>query len=737
MKLVFRALVTGSLMLAVAPWARPQEAGARDGLFISVSNPITSEAVQHIQQKVKDAVEGAKKRNLTTIVFDFNPAGVPNSTSDFGPCNSLKKYIHQLQLGQVKASWPRLTTVAFVQHEVTRHSVLPVLACDQLIMSSELDKDLRIPRARLGGITRDLEGILDNTERTAYRDVAKNYPSPDVIQRMIDPELPLRLAKTKQGERYLSPDSIKEYEAKGLLISQEPGAPLGLQPGQNVFDPDQAIQLKLCRAAYKNRAELAAALQLPRHALVEDWLVGQTKVAWVVEVRGPLDGGKVNSLRRRIHRAVGLNANYIILHLDSEGGDTGDVLSLANEIHDMKINSGTVPVRFVAWAPPGRSLGAATFLALACSEIVLGKDAALGDFGYLSDPEHAETRRRTAEMIAPLAGEQGYPALLFQATLDPKLTLVRVKDKANSGLEQLVAEKDFVDDQQSAKPRWNSFGRLVPADGKNLKITAALARELRIAQANDIDSLDALYAWSGLEPQRVRVARDDWLDQIAEFFREPWVRFLLIMLGIIGLILELKLPGATLPGVVSAVCFVLFFWAYSFVGEFTFLAVLLFILGLALIAVEIFVIPGVSFPGIAGVLLVIFSLVLVTLEKMPETTQDWVNLGATMTTFGLSMAAALVGAVMLAWYLPNIPYANRLILQPPTDETESADTASATPHAGLLGAIGVTATPLRPAGKVQFGEDFLDVVAEGDYVNAGVRVQVIEIEGYRIVVKEV
>jgi membrane-bound ClpP family serine protease len=717
-----------------------QDPPQKDGLFISVPNPITSEAVQQIKQKVTDALEGTKKRNITTIVFDFNPLGLPNSTSDFGPCNSLAKFIRQLQLGQIKPAWPHITTVAFVQHEATRHTVLPVLACDQVIMSGEQDKDLRIYKARLGGVTRDLEGVLDETERTAYRNIAKRYPSPDVIQRMIDPELPLRFAKTKQGERYLSPDSVKEWEAKGDLISVEPGAPPGLQAGQNLFDPDRAVELKLARTTYNSRAELATALQLPRQSLVEDWLAGRTKVAWVIEVRGPIDAGKVSSLRRRINRAVGLDANYIILHLDSEGGETRDVASLANEIRTMKDNSGTVPVKFVAWVPPARSLGAATFLALACSEIVMGTDAALSDFNYLSDEEHAETRRRAAEMIAPLAREQGYPPLLFQATLEPDLTVVRVKAKNNPSHEQLITEQDFERDQQSAKPRWNSFGRLVPGDGGGLKVTANLAREWRVAQATDIDTLDALYAWSGLsaDTQRIRVARDDWLDQIAEFFREPWVRFLLIMLGIIGLILELKMPGTTFPGVMSAVCFVLFFWAYSFVGEFTFLAVLLFILGLVLIAVEIFVLPGLGVTGITGLLLVIVSLVLVTLERMPETSQDWVNLGTTLITFALSMAAALVGAFMLAWYLPSIPYANRLILKPPTDDPEAEDVPNAvSTYAGLLGAIGIAATPLRPAGKAQFGEDYLDVIAEGDYVNLGSRVQVIEIEGNRIVVKEV
>src|SRR5262249_25829386 len=151
-----------------------------------------------------------------------NPSGQPSGTSDFGPCLSLGNYIRQLQLRQFKPAWPALTTVAFVQHEVTRHTVLPVLACGQIVMSNEDDKDTRAPKARFGGITRDLAGVLDETERTAYRTVAANFPSPDVIARMIDPELPLRLVKTKLGDRIVSEASIKELEAKGVLISVEP-----------------------------------------------------------------------------------------------------------------------------------------------------------------------------------------------------------------------------------------------------------------------------------------------------------------------------------------------------------------------------------------------------------------------------------------------------------------------------------------------------------------------------------
>ncbi|MCS7047299.1 MAG: hypothetical protein NZO58_13150, partial [Gemmataceae bacterium] len=715
-----------------------QEQPTKDGLFISVPNPITSEAVDQIRKRIDAALKGLKKRSLTHVVFDFNPGGQPNATSDFGPCNTLKKFIRELQTGQVDPAWPRITTVAFVHGVVTKHSVLPVLACDQIVMSSEIDPDSHLPRARLGGVTRDLRGVLDETERTAYRAVAKNYPSPDVIWRMIEPDLKLLRVKTQQGERFLSPASIEEWKTKQQLIAVEPGTPPGLQPGQTMFDADQAMALKLASGIYNSRAEIREALQLPRHSLVEDWLADRTKVPWLVEVRGPLDAGKVNSLRRRLKHVVGQGANFIMLHLDSERGEVRDVATLAKELSGLRDKSETMPVYFVAWIPPGRSLGAATFLALACSEIVMDATATLADFSYLRGDHQVELRRRAAEMLVPLAREQGYEPLLFQAALDPQLTLFRVKDRANPGTTLVVTEKDFEVDQKSNNPRWNSLGRLVAPEGKAFVITAPLAREFEIARAIDIDRLETLYNWCGItDPTRIRVSRDDWLDRIAEFFREPWVRFLLIMLGIIGLIFELKMPGATFPGIVAAVCFVLFFWAYSFVGEFTLLAIFLFILGLVLIGIEIFLIPGFGLPGISGILLVVVSLVLVTLEKMPETTQDWLDLGGTLTTFALSFAAAIVGAIVLAWYLPSIPYANRLILTPPEESSGGESVPHGPSYADLLGAIGVAATMLRPAGKVQFGEEFVDVVAEGDFVEAGRRVQVIEIEGNRIVVKEI
>lgn len=706
----------------------------KDGLFITVPNPITDRDVLVIKNKLEKAVKRRGKIGRDfTVVFDFNPGGLPSGTSGFGSCRDLAKYIRNLRLGQLGSELPAVHTIAFVHNQVTRHTVLPVLACGELVMSGEVDE--KGPRARIGNVTGDGEP-LDAVERQEYQQAAENF-SQGLVFRMIDKNLVVRKVKMRDGVRYLSQEEIDKKKQAGEELTVEPGVPAGLEAGNTLYDPERALEYGLCKAMYNSRSELAVALKLPRHSLIEDLLADRTVVAWRIEVRGELDQGKLDSMRRRIKRALGKNANLIILQLECEGGTTVDAGSAARELSQLTDEQG-LPVKTVAYVPPRRSLGAATYLALGCHEIVMARDAVLGDFNYLADksPESLKPRR---DMLVKLARDQDYPPLLFDAMLHPGLVLYRVQSKTDPSDYRLLTENELKKDAASAAPRYNQVGRIDSPPGELFKLNAKLAREWDVVQANDVESPETLYPLYNLEPGKVHVMRDDWLDSVAEFFREPMVNVILIMLGIIGLILELKMPGVALPGIVSAVCFVLFFWAYSFVGQFTFLAVLLFVLGLILLGVEIFILPGFGVTGISGVALVIGSLALVTLEKMPETSQDWLGLTGTLATFGMSLTGAIVAAFIIAWYLPSIPYANRLVLTPPGEGTNDGPeyTTAPSPHAGLLGAIGIAESTLRPAGKARFGDDFHDVIAEGDYIQPGSRVQVIEIEGTRIVVKEI
>jgi membrane-bound serine protease (ClpP class) len=270
-------------------------------------------------------------------------------------------------------------------------------------------------------------------------------------------------------------------------------------------------------------------------------------------------------------------------------------------------------------------------------------------------------------------------------------------------------------------------------------LSADHARNLGVAR-EAVNNFEELCEMEGVSPADVHTAEADWLDGLRDFLRDPWTSMVLVMLGITCLILELKMPGVGLPGIISAICFLLFFWSHSQMsGQIVWLAFLLFLLGLILLALEIFVIPGFGVTGISGIILVLGSIGLVAYGHWPRSNEEWLAYGQALGPFTISILGAIVLAFLLARYLPNIPYANRLMLKPQGEAEEFGEEMADSIHpemAALLGAIGVAATPLRPAGKVQFGDDFVDVIAEGSYVLPGSRVQVVEIEGNRIVVKE-
>jgi hypothetical protein len=368
--------------------------------------------------------------------------------------------------------------------------------------------------------------------------------------------------------------------------------------------------------------------------------------------------------------------------------------------------------------------------------------AFLGGFDryLLAHPDLEATIRRN---LADIAEKAHYPRILAEGMLDREMRIYAVKSTKEESARKYLSKAELEADQQGEQ-RWQSVGVVKPSNDKEennyLTLTSDQARDLGVAR-EVVNSYEELCELEGINAADTRTADSDWLDGLVDFLRDPWTSVILVMVGITCLILELKMPGVGLPGIVSAVCFLLFFWSHSQVsGQIVWLAFLLFLLGLFLLILEIFFIPGFGVTGISGIILVLGSIGLVAYGHWPRSNEEWVAYGQTLGPFTISILGALVLAFLLARYLPHIPYANRLMLRPQGETDEFAADSMDSIHpdlAALLGAIGVAATPLRPAGKVQFGDDFVDVIAEGSYILPGTRVQVVEIEGNRVVVKEV
>lgn len=700
------------------------------GIFITVANPITSDVVNNIRTRL---ALGTKDKNVAKVIFDFNPDGKESSTIDYGPCRDLAMEIKKLPL----------KTVAFVRGPVTRHSVLPVLACQQLIMSSN---------AVLGPIQLDANSRPDDDALAMYAQIASQSSKgrEALVLKMLDPNVVVLEGRLQGASYYFDERKRAEAEREGVVgINPQP-----VLPGGSVarYTADEAVKLSLCQGIKESRQEVVELFQLSPTTLQEDPLQGRAPDAWLIKVQGPVDRGNAETLRRRIDRAVRQGANIIFLQLEANGGDLVVACDLAKDLRNL-VDKNKQPIVTVAYIPhsaPDISI----FLALGCTEIVMGEGAVIGQFRQIAErlepmgriPRNRRQQQPTinlavcASRLASLAEEKGYPPLLFQALADPTIEVWWVTSQKGVPERKFITRDELEADRQGEK-RWGQEA-LVKGPGQFLELTASKAMDYGVAAGvvKNPDDPRALFARYGVS--RVKEPPADWLEKIAVFLSDPIVAMFLVVIGITGLILELKMPGVGIPGVIAAVCFVLFFWSQTQMnGQMTLLAVLLFLLGLVLLGIEIFLLPGFGVIGISGILLVLVGLGLATVERLPQTTDEWYRFGGTMTQFGISLCVAVGAAILVARYLPSIPYANRLVLAPPGEKEGEEDTTAVSAtyelYANLLGAVGTAATTLRPAGIAQFGEALVDVVSEGNFVSAGTRVQVIEIEGNRVVVKEV
>ncbi len=213
------------------------------------------------------------------------------------------------------------------------------------------------------------------------------------------------------------------------------------------------------------------------------------------------------------------------------------------------------------------------------------------------------------------------------------------------------------------------------------------------------------------------------------FLTNPLVSPLLLSLGVLGLVFEIKAGAFGLGGLVSLASLGLFFGSSFLVGLAGWEEVILLGVGLLALAIEVFVLPGFGAAGLLGALAVAAAVVLAMVGGSPSTgdvTQALIVLGASV---------AITVAVAYAWirHLPNSGRFAGLILRGGSQQADGY--IAAAPRHDLVGQDGIAMTDLRPAGTAQIGQERVDVVTEGEYVPQGRTVRVVRSEGYRHVVR--
>jgi membrane-bound ClpP family serine protease len=243
----------------------------------------------------------------------------------------------------------------------------------------------------------------------------------------------------------------------------------------------------------------------------------------------------------------------------------------------------------------------------------------------------------------------------------------------------------------------------------------------------------------GLEKDLARL-EPGWADKLVRALAQPFFAFLLLTIGGAALYAELHSPGVGIGAFIAVVCFVLFFWSHFLEGGQVWLAVSLFLTGVACVALEIFIIPGFAVFGLGGGALILASLILASQTFIiPRNPYEFAEFQKSLTTVAGAALGLIVAIVLMNRWLPHTPVLGQIFLAPPSEEENETirDSERMVRFDDLLGARGTTATPLMPGGKARFGRRVLDVVTDGDFVPLGAEVVVAEVHGNRIVVHPV
>ena len=263
-------------------------------------------------------------------------------------------------------------------------------------------------------------------------------------------------------------------------------------------------------------------------------------------------------------------------------------------------------------------------------------------------------------------------------------------------------------------------------------LTDEEARKYGIADTIVANKEELLKAFN-LENAQIITINQNWAEEVVKFLNNPIVSSILILIGFFGLIAEIKTPGWGLPGTAGVIALLLFFGSSYILNLASALDIILFVAGIVLLALEIFVIPGFGVTGISGIILIFVSLFLALTPSGPFFNYENISIAIVQLTGAI--VGALILIFLLAKFLPKTNAFNRLILA--NEEKAEQGFVSYPSEKELLGAEGVALTTLRPAGTAEFNGKRVDVVADWDYVERGKRIKVLRVEGIKVVVKEV
>ncbi len=512
--------------------------------------------------------------------------------------------------------------------------------------------------------------------------------------------------------------------------------------------------------------------------------------AAILPIHAEITDVTVESLERRIKDARKEGVEVIVFELDTPGGLVTSSIAIADLIRNL------TDIKTVAWVNPNAYSGG-TIVAVACDEIVMARSSRMGDSQVISIgpsgagaiPEDLQPKAYTPVLadFRTSCRLNRYNQNLCEAFVLPdrevwwvenvetdqrdfvfreeKMKLLGETEKPDRDKKKGDEEKAGGDspakpavepptvDSPAQPTSWRlvesyydpllemqeeTIQPIVP-DTQLLQMSAGEAEAYGFSRAivPDEPELRSRYNLSSV----IRIV-PSWSEALAFWLTSIYVRGFLMIIIMLGAYVEFHTPGVGVPGLVALIALSIFVGAPYLTGLANVWEILCLALGFALIAVEVFVIPGFGVAGISGIALVLVGLLATFVPDEPGRSLPFYlpslpgtlnYLKTAVLTMAASMTTSLVGMVVLSRYLPRLPLFRRIVPANPTpSEVRTED-----PYRGLarVGDVGQSAGPLRPAGKARFGPMLVDVVTQGEYIEPNTQVEIIERRGNHVVVR--
>lgn len=404
--------------------------------------------------------------------------------------------------------------------------------------------------------------------------------------------------------------------------------------------------------------------------------VGLSKRVIVLHIEGEINLGLSKYVDRALKNTEGVKA--IIVEIDTFGG----ALDAATKIRDKLIH---IKVPTIAWIK-GRAWSAGALIALSCEKIVFSSGGSMGA---------AEPIPATEKTISAVRGE-------FESTCEARGRDPKV------GASMVDKSIEFED---------------VVKKGELLTLSSKKAKELGFSDYES-DSLDEILSHFNLDEFEIENIKPFPSEKVAGFLTSSIVREILLIIGFLGLLIEATTPGFGIPGTMGLIALSLFFGGHMIAGIGSWLYTLMFVVGILLLLIEIFVIPGFGITGISGIVLILISVFL--------------TLGGGISAIyavGVVLLILLVSFLVLLFLFPKLPIWKKLGLM--RRETKKEGYIAVTEKRDLEGKKGESITMLRPSGVIEIDGKRYDALTEGEFIEKGEKIIVIRVEGGKIFVKKV